>query len=530
MPLGNGGYGIMTAAGGLDFIGNPEPGDANVISYNALDGIAVVDFGSAVIIANSIHSNGGLGIDLGNDGVTPNDPGDADDGPNQLQNYPVLASAVLLSSGNTRIRVQLDVQPNDTYTVEFFSNAAADPTGFGEGQSYIGSADIAVGASGMANQLVTLPVALPVGTPVTSTIAYGINAITSEFSNAVDVVPSLRIDDVSAAEGDSGTTDYTFTAQLAAPAEEDVSFDYATTDDSATQPSDYASRSGTLTIPQGQTSRTITVPVNGDTDAEPDERFFLDLTAFSLGADAIEDGRGMGTITDDDTVGAELPVLSIDDVSGAEGDSGFTDFVFTVTRSGDLSRASSVHFHTEDGSAKTPQDFVAIRHGVLNFGIGAATKRITVRVRGDGERAPAESFFVVLNRPTEATLGDARGEGTIFADDPYLAIRNVTVNEPAAGYVVARFRVDLSYPTVNEVKVHYRTSNGTAHAGSDYMAVRDEVLRFAPGERTKWVRVRVLADGRTEPDERFFVTLFNATGGDGAMRIADATGRATIRD
>lgn len=300
--VGNGAYGIVVrAAGQFNFIGAAQDGGGNVIAFNALDGVAVTDETFALLSRNSIHSNGGLGIDLGDDGVTPNDPGDADDGPNQLQNYPTLDSAVLLSDGTTRIRVQLDVQPNETYTVEFFSNTGADPTGFGEGQTYLGSADIVVGPSGQADELVTLPVSIPVGTPVTTTVAFGIEAFTSEFSEAIEVVPAIRIDDVIAAEGAAGTTDFTFTAALSAPAEGPVTVDYATADDTASAPSDYASRSGSLTFSPGETAETATVQVNGDLDVEPEERFFVDLANLSLGADAVEDGQAQGVIQDDDT-------------------------------------------------------------------------------------------------------------------------------------------------------------------------------------------------------------------------------------
>jgi len=227
LPLPNAGHGVSVA--GFSFgieVGTTATGAGNLIAYNAGDGIAVASEGGGSPIfnsfrANSIHSNGGLGIDLGNDGVTPNDPGDADSGPNYLQNYPELLSAVLLSNGTTRFRVKLDVQPSDTYSVDFYSNEAADPTGFGEGQIYLGSAAIAVGSSGQVNQLVTLPAALPVGSLVTATATGGENTTgsTSEFSEAIEVVPAVRIDDVAADEGDTGTTDLSFTVSLAAAAE-----------------------------------------------------------------------------------------------------------------------------------------------------------------------------------------------------------------------------------------------------------------------------------------------------------------------
>lgn len=67
-------------------------------------------------------------------------------------------------------------------------------------------------------------------------------------------------------------------------------------------------------------------------------------------------------------------------------------------------------------------------------------------------------------------------------------------------------------------------------AGRDYIAKTDASLTFAPGDRLEYAKVRVLANGRTEPDETFFVELFAATGPDGTLRIEDGTGRGTIRD
>ncbi len=306
-PLPNAGHGVsIVGFSYLIAVGSAAAGAGNLIAHNALDGISVEEAGGGSPVVNrfsgnSIHSNGGLGIDLGNDGVTPNDSGDGDSGPNALQNYPELLSAVLLSNGTTRFRVRLDVAPDDTYTIEFFSNDQADPSGFGEGQTYLGDADIEVGPSGQANELVTLPVGLAVGTPVTATaIGLNVTGSTSEFSQAIDVVPAVRIDDVSQAEGDSGTTSFTITARLAAAAQETVTVDYETADDTASATSDYGAVTGTLTFTSTQTSRTITVGVNGDTAIEPDESFFVDLSDFSLGADAIEDGRGRVTVANDD--------------------------------------------------------------------------------------------------------------------------------------------------------------------------------------------------------------------------------------
>ena len=108
-------------------------------------GVAFGAFGvtGLAIEGNSIFSNGGLGIDLNRDGVTPNDilPGDPDTGPNNLQNFPVLTS-VSSSGGTTTINGTLNSTPNTTFRIEFFANDMLDPSGNGEGQIFLGSTSV----------------------------------------------------------------------------------------------------------------------------------------------------------------------------------------------------------------------------------------------------------------------------------------------------------------------------------------------------------------------------------------------------
>ena len=86
------------------------------------------------ITQNSINGNQGLGIDLDRDGdgITPNDPGDADTGPNDLQNFPVLSSASA-DGASLDVAYSLDSKPNTAYTIEFFAQTGCDPSGNGQG-------------------------------------------------------------------------------------------------------------------------------------------------------------------------------------------------------------------------------------------------------------------------------------------------------------------------------------------------------------------------------------------------------------
>ncbi|MDQ4121541.1 MAG: CSLREA domain-containing protein [Acidobacteriota bacterium] len=161
-----------------NIIGDTAGSAGNLIAFNGVSGVFVAtDSTRNSILANSIFSNTGLGIDLFPSGVTPNDAGDADTGANNLQNYPVLTAA--MSSGN--IQGTFNSTPNTQFRIEFFSNQACDPSGFGEGQTFIGFQNVTTDSSGNATVNFTSSAALGAGQFITST-ATDPNNNTSEFS------------------------------------------------------------------------------------------------------------------------------------------------------------------------------------------------------------------------------------------------------------------------------------------------------------------------------------------------------------
>ncbi len=119
-------------------------------------------------------------------GVTPNDPCDGDSGANSFQNFPVLTSAGT-SGGNTTIQGTLNSVPNKAFTIQFFSNSDCDPSGFGEGKTFIGSATVTTGETCNASFDVTLATPTSVGQVVTAT-ATDPAGNTSEFSQCQQVV------------------------------------------------------------------------------------------------------------------------------------------------------------------------------------------------------------------------------------------------------------------------------------------------------------------------------------------------------
>jgi hypothetical protein len=126
----------------------------------------------------------------------------------------------------------------------------------------------------------------------------GTTRTSNQVTKTWTLLAGLSIDDVSVPEGDAGTTNAVFTVSLVSASATPVTVDFATADGTAAAPGDYVSASGTLTFAPGETTKTISISVNGDLLVEPDESFFVDLSN-PVGA-TIADGQGQGTIVNDD--------------------------------------------------------------------------------------------------------------------------------------------------------------------------------------------------------------------------------------
>ena len=186
-PLGNLLSGVYLAASNTNRIGGPFVGAANVIQFNGGAGVTVSSGTGNEISGNRIHDNGGPGIDLKGDGVTTNDLADADTAANELQNYPVLTSA-LSTNSMTHIEGSLNSTSNTSFRLEFFASPGWDPQGIAEGQLLLGSANVVSDGNGDALFAINLPAATPPGYLITTTATDPKNN-TSEFSAAM--VPSI---------------------------------------------------------------------------------------------------------------------------------------------------------------------------------------------------------------------------------------------------------------------------------------------------------------------------------------------------
>ena len=367
-----------------------------------------------------------------------------------------------------------------------------------------------------ANETFVMNLTNLVGSPGTIGDAQGVATITDN-----DPVPVLSVNDVSDTEGNAGTTTATFTVTLSAASGRSVTFNWATAAGTATAGTDYVAASSSRTIAAGVTTATIGITVNGDVADELDETFGITLS--NPGNATIGDGSGLATISDDDPV----PVLSVNDVSVPEGNSGTTTATFTVTLSAASGKTVTFDWATTAGTASAGVDYVAAS-GSKTIAAGLTNTTIGITVNGDVVDEANENFGITLSTPGNATIGDGSGVATITDDDaaPTLSINDVTVTEGNAGTTTATFTASLSSVSSNPVSFDWTTAPGSATAGTDYVAANGTSKTIAAGSTTTTFTVTVNGDTVDEANETYGITLSNP----GNATIADGSGLGTITD
>ena len=225
-----------------------------------------------------------------------------------------------------------------------------------------------------------------------------------------------------------------------------------------------------------------------------------------------------------------VPTLSISDVTLAEGTSvsGTTAFNFAVTLSEPVNETVTVQVATSDnGATAASGDYTPVPPTTLTFGPGETTKPVMVQVRQDDRVEGNEQFQVSLSAPTDATILDGVGFGTILDDDVRsVSIDDVTVTEGDSGFNTATFTVTLSQASSGTVTVVATTAADSATPGSDY-TTSSQTLTLAPGTTQQTFSVPIINDLLLESTEQFVVNLSSASAG---IVIADAQGIGTILD
>lgn len=214
---------------------------------------------------------------------------------------------------------------------------------------------------------------------------------------------------------------------------------------------------------------------------------------------------------------APTVTFTIDDVAVTEGG----NLQFTITKSGATGQTHDVDYDTANGTAVS-SDYTAAS-GTLSFTLLETSKNVIVATTTDATYENNETVLLNLSNATNgAVITDSQGVGTINNDDtaPSFTINNVTKEEG----LNLQFTVTKTGSTALTHNINYATANGTATAGSDYVA-RSGTMSFPPATSSKILGITGIEDSTVEPNETFYSNLSNATNG---ATISDSQGLGTI--
>ena len=442
------------------------------------------------------------------------------------ENAPILTSAVFDLQG-TVITGTLKGTPLTPYEIDFFASDTVDPSGFGEGKTYLESISVLVDASGSVGFQIAMDEAIPVGQWITATATDAAGS-TTEFSRAVPVVVAASPDAVQFSAPaylvtETGGAAVVVVNRLGSTTGT-ATVDYTTVDGSAQAGTNYTTESGTLTFTDGQASQTVTIPIQDDGIATPDTTFQIVLSNAT--------GAGLGSMTN--------AVVTIADAESA-GVLSFSTGAFrtlesqnppplVVTRTGGSLGTVTVDYRITGGTAipnvgsnEVPGAEYYDTFGTLTFEDGQTTATIPFSILD-----PYLSAFLPNNplfgdpNTIVFTLGNPTGGATLGA----ITTSVITVHgedDAEGGFGVERLSGTQYGSSVQVVvqrtgnaaglqSVSYATSDGTGQAGVNYLAVSG-TLTFQPGETEKVVEVPVLSNLPDGTPPTFLFAISDPTGG-----------------
>ena len=211
-----------------------------------------------------------------------------------------------------------------------------------------------------------------------------------------------------------------------------------------------------------------------------------------------------------------VPTINIDDVTIAEGDGVAKNAVFTVSLSEPTTVDVGFMVGTAEVGAIGNDDFQHFYSSPRTIPAGQTSLALDLVIFGDTVLETDESFQVLLEAVSNATVGKGVGIGTIVNDDagaaPTLMVGDLWIAEGSGGSKIANFTVQLSQPAAGDVNFSVATANGTASAGSDYTALSLAGQVIPAGQLSKTVSVTIAGDTSPERDESFQVNLSNVAG------------------
>ena len=361
------------------------------------------------------------------------------------------------------------------------------------------------------------------------------------FSITSTAVPSpgtFSITGDSHSEGDSGTTSFTFTVNRTGGSAGAVSVDYSVAG-SGVHPADAADfvggvlpSNGTVNFADGETSKTITIDVQGDHVVESDETFAVTLSNATGGA-SIGTGTATGTIVNDDNAGQFS--LGVDQSAAENDGAGLT---FTVTRTGGSAGAATISYAVT-GSGAHPVDAAdfggTLPSGTVDFADGDLSKTITIHPTDDSDFESNETFTLTISNPTAGTIGTATATGTVTNDDPPPPVGVLALAGDASALEsgTITFTVNRTGGSSGAVDVDYAVTGSGAHAANaaDFGgSLPAGTIHFDDGQISQTITITPTDDHDVESDETFTLTLSNATNGASIGAASSATGTIQNND
>lgn len=395
--------------------------------------------------------------------------------------------------------------------------------------------------AGMTAATITVPVLGDAIVEADESIILTLNSITSgnpqvsvdqaqkQATLSISDNDSAQVRIAKTADGsESGPVNGQFTVTQTAVSSTNTVVSY-TVGGTATPGSDYTAPSGTVTIPAGQTSATINVPVIDDGDSESTETVVVTLQSITSGDPQIQidTGQNQATveITDDET-----PLVRIAKTNDGS-ENGPIDGRFTVSQTIVMPSDTVVAF-TVSGTATSGIDFAALS-GTATIPAGQTSVPIDVEILDDNLIEGAETVIVTLTEITSGEPGllldELKLQATVaIADDETGLISIVATNDGSEnGPEGGLFTVTQNGTAAVDTVISY-TVSGTADAGDDYTALSGTVTILA-GQTSATISVDVLDDPVVEPDETVLVTLSGIVEGSPLLGIDLQQTTATAR-
>ncbi len=388
VAVGNSWCGITVFASN-NAIGGTVAGAGNLVAYNSLVGVEINNNSSGnSILGNSIFGNSKLGIDLAYNGVTANDAGDTDSGPNAYQNFPILSGARLIGC-KLEVYGSFNSTASTTYRVELFASASADATGYGQGQRYLGFLTVTTDASGNATFAASLTASVADGEVISATATNLTTNNTSEFSKTVTAyTPGVVI----TASGAYVTSEYgtsaSFNVVLHAIPTSDVTIAIASSD---TSEGTVSKTLLTFTTSNWNVAQKVTVTGAGDYLSDGDISYQI-VVSPSVSSDSAYSSIG----------GASLAFVNTDRVNSAP----------TISApSNQTAGSDALIFSSANGNGITVDDvdagpsLIRVRLNVLNGNITLSPTAHVTFIQGHGAHDVVVEFIGSVDEVNEALEG-----------------------------------------------------------------------------------------------------------------------------